>query len=270
MKYTALIVTFNRLGKLKKTVEETLKLEFTNIVIVNNGSTDGTQAWLSSIVDTRVIVLTLTENTGGAGGFKTGSQYICEQLASDWVFSGLVKDPQGKPCPMNMPFSRVPTSLGDTVRYLRYPGEFIPAANRSMFVQTVSFVGMVIHRDLLATSLDHIHEQLFIYFDDLYFGYQLSLAGEQIMYSPELLFYHDVSIQGKLIAPEWKVYYLCRNLILSKKIFQKNAVYSNSAIAIRILKYILILPWQRQKYSYMKFILRGISHGIKGISGKYH
>ncbi|WP_117045272.1 glycosyltransferase, partial [Klebsiella pneumoniae] len=62
MKYTALIVTFNRLGKLKKTVEETLKLEFTNIVIVNNGSTDGTQAWLSSIVDTRVIVLTLTEN----------------------------------------------------------------------------------------------------------------------------------------------------------------------------------------------------------------
>ncbi|VTN35485.1 glycosyl transferase [Klebsiella pneumoniae] len=86
MKYTALIVTFNRLGKLKKTVEETLKLEFTNIVIVNNGSTDGTQAWLSSIVDTRVIVLTLAENTGGAGGFKTGSQYICEQLASDWVF----------------------------------------------------------------------------------------------------------------------------------------------------------------------------------------
>ncbi len=67
MKYTALIVTFNRLGKLKKTVEETLKLEFTNIVIVNNGSTDGTQAWLSSIVDTRVIVLTLTENTGGRG-----------------------------------------------------------------------------------------------------------------------------------------------------------------------------------------------------------
>ncbi|MCD4541946.1 glycosyltransferase, group 2 family protein, partial [Klebsiella pneumoniae subsp. pneumoniae] len=50
----------------------------------------------------------------------------------------------------------------------------------------------------------------------------------------------------------------------------KNGVYSNSAIAIRILKYILILPWQRQKYSYMKFILRGISHGIKGISGKYH
>ncbi len=88
---------------------------------------------------------------------------------------------------MNMPFSRVPTSLA-TLYAIYATGEFIPAANRSMFVQTVSFVGMVIHRDLLTTSLDHIHEQLFIYFDDLYFGYQLSLAGEQIMYSPELLF----------------------------------------------------------------------------------
>ncbi len=68
MKYTALIVTFNRLGKLKKTVEETLKLEFTNIVIVNNGSTDGTQAWLSSIVDTRVIVLTPHREYRWGGG----------------------------------------------------------------------------------------------------------------------------------------------------------------------------------------------------------
>ncbi|APV30190.1 hypothetical protein A6P37_09185 [Klebsiella pneumoniae] len=50
MKYTALIVTFNRLGKLKKTVEETLKLEFTNIVIVNNGSTDGTQALMNPLM----------------------------------------------------------------------------------------------------------------------------------------------------------------------------------------------------------------------------
>lgn len=33
MKYTALIVTFNRLGKLKKTVEETLKLEFTKALL---------------------------------------------------------------------------------------------------------------------------------------------------------------------------------------------------------------------------------------------
>ena len=56
MKHTALIVTFNRLEKLKKTVAETVKLHFTSIVIVNNGSTDGTSDWLQTITDPRVIV----------------------------------------------------------------------------------------------------------------------------------------------------------------------------------------------------------------------
>ena len=57
MKHTALIVTFNRLEKLTKTVAETVKLHFTSIVIVNNGSTDGTSDWLQTITDPRVIVL---------------------------------------------------------------------------------------------------------------------------------------------------------------------------------------------------------------------
>ncbi|WP_125910608.1 glycosyltransferase, partial [Escherichia coli] len=86
MKHTALIVTFNRLEKLKKTVAETVKLHFTSIVIVNNGSTDGTSDWLQTITDPRVIVLNLASNNGGAGGFKAGSQYICSSVDSDWVF----------------------------------------------------------------------------------------------------------------------------------------------------------------------------------------
>ncbi|ECR8758298.1 glycosyltransferase family 2 protein, partial [Salmonella enterica subsp. enterica serovar Newport] len=36
MKCTALIVTFNRLEKLKKSVRETVKAGFSSIVIVNN------------------------------------------------------------------------------------------------------------------------------------------------------------------------------------------------------------------------------------------
>lgn len=49
MKCTALIVTFNRLEKLKKSVRETVKAGFSSIVIVNNGSSDGTREWLSSL-----------------------------------------------------------------------------------------------------------------------------------------------------------------------------------------------------------------------------
>ena len=49
MNCSALIVTYNRLEKLKLTIANTVKLNFTAIVVVNNGSTDGTQAWLATL-----------------------------------------------------------------------------------------------------------------------------------------------------------------------------------------------------------------------------
>ncbi|MBU8944554.1 glycosyltransferase [Klebsiella quasipneumoniae] len=297
MKCTALIVTFNRLDKLKKTVAETLQLDFTTVLIVNNGSADGTQAWLESITDRRVVVLNLLVNSGGAGGFKAGSQYICETIDTDWiffydddafpasnilnkfialdkkechVFTGLVKDLHGHPCVMNIPFRKIPSSLADTLRYIRNPQRFTPVIDESVMVETVSFVGMIISSRVLREHIYHIHDELFIYFDDLYFGYALTLDGESICYSPDLIFYHDVSIQGKIISPEWKVYYLCRNLILARKIFSKVKVFSNFSILIRLCKYLSILPWQRRKWSYLCFMCRGIAHGIRGISGKQH
>ncbi|MDM6946892.1 glycosyltransferase [Klebsiella michiganensis] len=297
MNCSALIVTYNRLEKLKLTIANTVKLNFTAIVVVNNGSTDGTQAWLATLSDPRVIVLNLTSNSGGAGGFKAGSQYLCDNVDSDWVFfydddawpesdalekfaqlekancrvfTALVKDLQGQPCPMNMPFAKVPSSFMDTLRYIRNPAEFLPSVSRACAVQTVSFVGMIIQRDVLQKRLHSIHDELFLYFDDLYFGYQLTLDGEAIRYSPEVIFTHDVSIQGKCIVPEWKVYYLCRNLILEKTIFPRVAIFSRLSILLRLIQYVSILPWQRNKLLYFKYLRRGVFHGVKGISGKNH
>ncbi|HHT0552039.1 TPA: glycosyltransferase [Klebsiella michiganensis] len=297
MNCSALIVTYNRLEKLKLTIANTVKLNFTAIVVVNNGSTDGTQAWLATLSDPRVIVLNLPSNSGGAGGFKAGSQYLCDNVDSDWVFfydddawpesdalekfaqlekancrvfTALVKDLQGQPCPMNMPFAKVPSSLMDTLRYIRNPAAFLPSVSRACAVQTVSFVGMIIQRDVLQKRLHSIHDELFLYFDDLYFGYQLTLDGEAIRYSPEVIFTHDVSIQGKCIVPEWKVYYLCRNLLLAKTIFPRVAIFSRLSILLRLIKYVSILPWQRNKLLYFKCLRRGIFHGVKGISGKNH
>lgn len=297
MNCSALIVTYNRLEKLKLTIANTVKLNFTAIVVVNNGSTDGTQAWLATLSDPRVIVLNLPSNSGGAGGFKAGSQYLCDNVDSDWVFfydddawpesdalekfaqlekancrvfTALVKDLQGQPCPMNMPFAKVPSSFMDTLRYIRNPAAFLQSVSRACAVQTVSFVGMIIQRDVLQKRLHSIHDELFLYFDDLYFGYQLTLDGEAIRYSPEVIFTHDVSIQGKCIVPEWKVYYLCRNLLLAKRIFPRVAIFSRLSILLRLIKYVSILPWQRNKLLYFKYLRRGIFHGVKGISGKNH
>lgn len=297
MKCSALIVTFNRLEKLKITLANTVKLDFSTIIIVNNGSTDGTQLWLDAIRDPRVIILNLPSNTGGAGGFKAGSRYLCNNVDTDWiffydddawpesdaldkfslldrdkcrVFAALVKNIHGKPCPMNIPFSKVPASFIETLQYIKNHDDFTPNYEQPSSVQTVSFVGMIISQSLLSKHIDSIHDELFLYFDDLYFGYQLTLSNEHIRYSPEITFFHDVSIEGKSIYPEWKAYYLCRNLLLATRILPGVKVFSSLSILLRLIKYIAILPWQRNKILYLKYIFRGVIHGVKGISGKNH
>lgn len=69
----AIIVTYNRLEKLKKCVRLLMKSETPcDIIIVNNASTDGTWEWLQAIDDDRVSVVNQEVNVGGAGGFSIG------------------------------------------------------------------------------------------------------------------------------------------------------------------------------------------------------
>ena len=83
MKIIAVVVTYNRLELLKKNIS-CLRLQkpLTHIVVVNNGSTDGTQEWLHSQSDLTVIT---QENVGGSGGFYTGIDYAFQQKA-DWIW----------------------------------------------------------------------------------------------------------------------------------------------------------------------------------------
>ena len=71
------VVTYNRLTLLKEVVEALRAQTYrdTQIIVVNNGSTDGTLDWLNDQSD----ILTITQgNVGGAGGFFTGMKYVAE------------------------------------------------------------------------------------------------------------------------------------------------------------------------------------------------
>lgn len=82
MKIIALIVTHNRLALLKEAVAavqaQTIVPE---IIVVNNGSTDGTTAWLSQ---QNLSVIT-QENGGASGGFFSGIRAAYEKEA-DWIW----------------------------------------------------------------------------------------------------------------------------------------------------------------------------------------
>ena len=83
MNIYAVTVTFNRKDLLKRTIECLRKNSpISKIVVVNNGSTDGTGEWLASQED--LIVIT-QENVGGSGGFYTGIKYAYE-AGADWIW----------------------------------------------------------------------------------------------------------------------------------------------------------------------------------------
>jgi len=72
-----IVVTYNRLALLQEGIESLRSQTFTyqQIIVINNGSTDGTLDWLSRQGD----IITITqENLGGAGGFNTGMRYAAE------------------------------------------------------------------------------------------------------------------------------------------------------------------------------------------------
>ena len=74
----AIVVTYNRLELLKECIAALRGQTYkdVDIIIVNNGSTDGTKDYLDSQKD---LIVIHQENCGGAGGFFTGMKYASEE-----------------------------------------------------------------------------------------------------------------------------------------------------------------------------------------------
>lgn len=86
----AVIVTFNRLAKLPKTLETVRAQDHAPewIIVVNNNSSDGTGEYLDGLSAQGIpglVVMHLPENIGGAGGFEMGMEKGYE-LGADHVW----------------------------------------------------------------------------------------------------------------------------------------------------------------------------------------
>lgn len=286
MKSVALIVTYNRLAKLKNCLKATLLLPFDYVVIINNASSDGTKQWLSEQKDPRLHAITMTQNLGGAGGFKHGAQYISNHLDTDWVFfydddaypnpdlfiqfENLDKQdhqifcskvilPSGKLCKMNIPYKKVPYSLYETFLYGINKRKFLPNFQTLENVETFSFVGAILHQDILRHYAHAIEEKLFIYFDDLLFSYFLTKNGYKILFSPQLHFIHDTNIDTNIYQNK-KLYYLIRNLLYLSQ--HSYSPFSNSTIYIRVIHILISCLLKSRNLHSISWIIKGVKDGL--------
>lgn len=252
----AVIVTYNRLEKLQITLDRVCAEPCDAVVVVDNGSTDGTRDWLAGLSDPRIHLVLSDENLGGAGGFERGLQDAVKCTAAQWfvvmdddarpyqgafarfadmgqgawdMLVSAVYYPDGVICEMNRPSRNPFWSLGAFLKtsVMTFFGkgregfhinDVAYATEQVVPVDAGSFVGMFISRKVLE-SIGFPDGRLFIYGDDVSFSLRARKAGHSIGFAPQIMFEHDCTTfeTKKVYLPYWKIYYNYRNGLITYK-----------------------------------------------------
>jgi rhamnopyranosyl-N-acetylglucosaminyl-diphospho-decaprenol beta-1,3/1,4-galactofuranosyltransferase len=252
----AIVVTHNRLAKLRETVTRLLAEDLDGLLVFDNASTDGTGSWLDGLEDPRVVSLHSPLNLGGAGGFARAMAAALDRFDADWLLltdddgrpmpgaltaframdltgwdaaGAAVFHPDGTICEMNRPYRNPFWNLPEFLRTLSGRGrrgfhltDAAYAADAAVAaVDMSSFVGFFISRQ--ATERVGLpDERLFIYGDDQLYTLTMRRLGMSIAFLPQVGFEHDTEalqgVTGVVLRPLWKVYYMYRNALISYRV----------------------------------------------------
>lgn len=214
----AVIVTFNRLEKLPRTIESVLSQthECSWVLVINNGSSDGTFEYLNELNDPRIIVRHLQENRGGAGGFEYGMA-LGYELGADYVWimdddcypeppalerllvSRLeVAESLGKPVPFACSVVKAIDGslceMNNPITTWDWPRAFL-AGNNAMRVVECTFVSVLVPRYVLAEAGLPLSEY-FIWFDDKEYTKRLSARYAPGIIVMDSVVVHDMGVNA--------------------------------------------------------------------------
>jgi rhamnopyranosyl-N-acetylglucosaminyl-diphospho-decaprenol beta-1,3/1,4-galactofuranosyltransferase len=217
----AVVVTYNRLPLLQRLLARLDEVPgLTEILVVDNASSDGTGEWLAGLDDrdsgderptTPVLGRTLTENRGGAGGFHDGLAWATERGA-DLVW---LMDDDGVPdadCLATLLEQRDLDFWGPAVLAeqdpsrlcfpIRLPGGTtvvhrmaeVERAARDGLVRgvVIPFNGVLITRDLVE-RIGLPREEFFIWGDDVEYLWRAERAGARIATVVDAHFLHPAT-----------------------------------------------------------------------------
>ena len=237
MTLAAIVVTYNRPDQLAITLDRLLAEPVDHIVVVDNASAPQTPALLATYSDPRLHILTLTDNTGGAGGFEAGMAHARDSLDPDWM---VLMDDDARPEPgaltrFKADYAKTePVSARNAVvaAAVFYPGGTLcemnrpsrnPFWNAGLFVRTLAegsrkgfHLGDAdfapgappVAIDVASFVGYFVHRSaigraglpeggLFIYGDDVLYSLRVRRAGLGIEMNPGLRFEHDCGTMGE-------------------------------------------------------------------------
>lgn len=237
MKVTAVVVTYNRRPLLQRTVAalRAQSRPLDAIIVIDNGSTDGTEDWLAGQEGLTAI---RQDNCGGSGGFHRGmAEAMCTD--TDWIWcmdddvfprpeclERLLDEAGRHPetgilAPRRLQAGRI--FCHDFTAYnLTRPFASMYAGrlskrhiDRPTPIAGTAFEGPLIRRDVVE-RIGLPNRELFIFCDDTDYCLRAHLAGFGLLYVPAALmdkelFFADDSWADREAKKKWKRYYQVRN-----------------------------------------------------------
>lgn len=287
----AVVVTYNRFALLTQCLDALLTQSrpLNKIFVVDNASSDGTPNILKTrgYLDKAVIrYIRMPENTGGAGGFYSGTKEAYES-GYDWIW---LMDDDGLPhrdClrellddSKNQAQFRSPLviniedpkrlSFGYTVAGKRYDsvGDLICASDGTIINGAQPFNGTLIANSLVKV-VGYPKKEMFIWGDEVEYLKRAEQYGTRPTVNLNALFYHPENRQ------EWKP--LFRGLLgqdLRAPVFKQYCFYRNHAyIALKYKGRLAIIALAMKliikkgicgRFYELAIVLKAVNHGFRG------
>lgn len=246
MNVIAVVVTYNRRELLKRNLScLRANRPVASIVVVNNGSTDGTTEWLTEQKD---LIVIHQENVGGSGGFYRGIQQAF-QMGADWIWC-MDDDVFPRPdCMEHLLQHAEDPSVGilaprrlmegniftNDFQQVNLTNPFASMYQKSLKKQQVdgpteicgtAFEGLCIRREAVE-AIGLPNKDLFIFCDDTDYCLRAVLAGYKILYIPSALmdkqkFFSDDNWEERSKKKKWKRFYQVRNAAYLNHRYGKN------------------------------------------------
>lgn len=294
---TTIIVTYNRKPLLREALaaHAAQTLRPSRLLVVDNASTDGTRDLLraeSRLFNANVELLALEDNTGGAGGFSAGLKHAI-QTGAEWMW---IMDDDAVPHPDALEqlmrvatdssqiygslavcgneTSWLTTVLDPPLGEIEHPNDVPEIAT----VQTLPFLGLLIHRDLIQ-RIGLPDAGYFIAADDVEYCIRAHRAGARILIAGKSRIEHPKSRPYRVralgwsltcfVLPPWKRYYDTRNRLLIARRHYGIRLFTNTVPGsfVRIFAALITEP---RKGAQLWAWCCGMLDGMLGISGKRH
>ncbi|MFD2036369.1 glycosyltransferase family 2 protein [Belliella marina] len=274
----AIVVTFNRINILKENIENIFSqsLKISHLIVVDNGSSDGTLDYLKSHENPNLSLVSLDENLGFGAGLQKGMSYAQINFEPDYYW---LLDDDSYPSSDLLKFIYFKSLEIDSIGiyglsgYLHKKGipkrpektisgyqivDFVLVDNALIPCEIVNIIGFV-SPDFFMMCEDYEYCQR-----AKDFGFPVYILFSE---NEELVNRLHLGSQKNSTSLIWRGYYHTRNHILILKQY-----YSNKKLIglinrhFKIILHALIFgPYRLKKFRYR---ILGLWHGLIGVKGK--